>query len=232
MTTPNPDAAEQTEQVRQRYAAAARDVAAGKGTGLTAGPDDGDRFGAAHYQSDDSDLPDGVVAASLGCGNPVEVADLRAGQTVLDLGSGGGLDVLLSARRVGPTGKAIGLDMTAEMVTLARDHAARAGATNVEFLAGQIEQIRLPDGSVDVVISNCVITLSADKAAVFAEIASVVGLGYVEKESPPEYVPGDEVHELPRLAAPRRVVDDSGCRALFLHRGSATDLCGTDRCLT
>jgi SAM-dependent methyltransferase len=177
MTAPNPDVAEQTEQVRQRYAAAARDVAAGKGTGLAAGPDDGDRFGATHYQSDDSDLPDGVVAASLGCGNPVEVADLRAGQTVLDLGSGGGLDVLLSARRVGPTGKAIGLDMTDEMLTLARDHAAQAGATNVEFLAGQIEHIPLPDGSVDVVISNCVITLSADKAAVFAEIARVLRPG-------------------------------------------------------
>jgi L-amino acid N-acyltransferase YncA/2-polyprenyl-3-methyl-5-hydroxy-6-metoxy-1,4-benzoquinol methylase len=177
MTTPNPDAAEQTEQVRQRYAAAARDVAAGKGTGLAAGPDDGHRFGAAHYQSDDSDLPDGVVAASLGCGNPVEVADLRAGQTVLDLGSGGGLDVLLSARRVGPTGKAIGLDMTDEMLTLARDHAAQAGATNVEFLAGQIEHIPLPDSSVDVVISNCVITLSADKAAVFAEIARILRPG-------------------------------------------------------
>jgi arsenite methyltransferase len=114
---------------------------------------------------------------SLGCGNPVEVADLRPGDTVLDLGSGGGLDVLLSARRVGPTGKAFGLDMTAEMLDLARERAAEAGAANVEFLAGRIEDIPLPANSVDVVISNCVIALSVDKAAVFAEIARVLRPG-------------------------------------------------------
>jgi SAM-dependent methyltransferase len=174
MTEPN--AAEQTEQVRQRYAAAARRARTGRGTGLAAGPGDGDRFGAAHYDPG-AEVPDGAVAASLGCGNPVEVADLRPGETVLDLGSGGGLDVLLSARRVGPTGRAIGLDMTAEMLDLARDHAVRAGATNVEFLAGRIEDIPLPDDAVDVVISNCVIALSVDKAAVFAEIARVLRPG-------------------------------------------------------
>jgi arsenite methyltransferase len=171
-----PGAAEQVEQVRQRYAAAAKSVGAGQGTGLASSLPDGDGFGATHYEPH-ADLPDGAVAASLGCGNPVEVADLRPGETVLDLGSGGGLDVLLSARRVGPTGKAIGLDMTSEMLDLARDHAAQAGATNVEFLAGRIEDIPLPDDSVDVVISNCVIALSADKAAVFAEIARVLRPG-------------------------------------------------------
>jgi SAM-dependent methyltransferase len=170
------NAAEQVEQVRQRYAAAARGVITGQGTGLVTSPEDGDRFGPAHYEPG-AGVPDGAVAASLGCGNPVEVADLRPGDTVLDLGSGGGLDVLLSARRVGPTGKAIGLDMTAEMLDLARDHAGRAGATNVEFLAGRIEDIPLPDGTVDVVISNCVIALSVDKAAVFAEIARVLRPG-------------------------------------------------------
>ncbi|HEV7978828.1 GNAT family N-acetyltransferase [Amycolatopsis sp.] len=171
-----PDATEQVELVRQRYAAAANGISAGRGTGLTSSPKDGDRFGAAHYEPD-ADLPGRAVAASLGCGNPVEVADLRPGETVLDLGSGGGLDVLLSARRVGPTGTAIGLDMTAEMLGLARGHATEAAATNVEFLAGRIEDIPLPDDSVDVVISNCVIALSVDKAAVFAEIARVLRPG-------------------------------------------------------
>ena len=112
--------------------------------------------------------------ASLGCGNPTAVAELNPGETVLDLGSGGGIDVLLSAKRVGPTGRAIGLDMTPEMLELARRNAAAAGATNVEFVAGTIEAIPLADASVDVVISNCVINLAADKAAVFAEIARVL----------------------------------------------------------
>lgn len=119
----------------------------------------------------------GAGAASLGCGNPLAVAELVAGETVLDLGSGAGLDVLLSARRVGPTGFAYGLDMTDEMLDLARGHAAEVGATNVEFLRGHIEAIPLPDASVDVVISNCVINLSADKPAVFAEIARVLRPG-------------------------------------------------------
>jgi ubiquinone/menaquinone biosynthesis C-methylase UbiE len=119
----------------------------------------------------------GAGAASLGCGNPLAVAELVAGETVLDLGSGAGLDVLLSARRVGPDGFAYGLDMTDEMLDLAREHAREAGATNVEFLRGHIEAIPLPDASVDVVISNCVINLSADKPAVFAEIARVLRPG-------------------------------------------------------
>ena len=119
----------------------------------------------------------GAGAASLGCGNPLAVAELVAGETVLDLGSGAGLDVLLSARRVGPDGLAYGLDMTDEMLDLAREHAREAGATNVEFLRGHIEAIPLPDASVDVVISNCVINLSADKPAVFAEIARVLRPG-------------------------------------------------------
>jgi SAM-dependent methyltransferase len=124
-----------------------------------------------------TDLPDAAVLASLGCGNPIAVADLHPGETVLDLGSGGGIDVLLSARRVGPTGRAIGLDMTDEMLTLARRNAAEAAATNVEFLKGHIEAIPLPPDSVDVVISNCVVNLAADKPAVFAEIARVLRPG-------------------------------------------------------
>jgi SAM-dependent methyltransferase len=122
-------------------------------------------------------LPDAAVLASLGCGNPTAVAELREGETVLDLGSGGGIDVLLSARRVGPTGRAIGVDMTDEMLSLARRNAAEAGAANVEFRKGTIEALPLDDASVDVVISNCVINLASDKAAVFAEIARVLKPG-------------------------------------------------------
>jgi arsenite methyltransferase len=123
------------------------------------------------------ELPSAAVLASLGCGNPTALAELQQGQTVLDLGSGGGIDVLLSARRVGPTGKAYGLDMTEEMLTLARRNAAEAGATNVEFLHGQIERIPLPDASVDVIISNCVINLSGDKRQVLAEAFRVLRPG-------------------------------------------------------
>jgi SAM-dependent methyltransferase len=124
-----------------------------------------------------ADLPDEAVLASLGCGNPTAVAELREGETVLDLGSGGGIDVLLSAKRVGPTGKAYGLDMTDEMLQLARANAARAGASNVEFLKGLIEDVPLPDASVDVIISNCVINLSTDKAAVLREMFRVLRPG-------------------------------------------------------
>jgi SAM-dependent methyltransferase len=123
------------------------------------------------------EIPDAAGLASLGCGNPVAVAELRRGETVLDLGSGGGIDVLLSARRVGPAGFAYGLDMTDEMLDLARQNATEAGATNVEFLKGTIEQVPLPDSSVDVVISNCVVNLAADKDAVFREIARVLRRG-------------------------------------------------------
>ena len=124
-----------------------------------------------------AELPDAAVLASLGCGNPIAVAELHEGERVLDLGSGGGIDVLLSAKRVGPTGRAIGLDMTDEMLALAQRNAAEAGATNVEFVRGHIEEIPLPAASVDVVISNCVINLAADKPAVFREIARVLRPG-------------------------------------------------------
>ncbi|MEH0578775.1 MULTISPECIES: arsenite methyltransferase [Streptomyces] len=159
------------ETVRQRYAAAAVQVSEG-GTACC-GPQPievDENFGSTLYAADEREsLPAEAVAASLGCGNPSAVAELREGERVLDLGSGGGIDVLLSARRVGPTGKAYGLDMTDEMLTLALANAEKAGATNVEFLKGTIEAIPLPANSIDVVISNCVINLSTDKPAVFAE---------------------------------------------------------------
>jgi len=135
-------------------------------------------FGLELYDAATRDgLPDAAVLASLGCGNPIAVAELREGETVLDLGSGGGIDVLLSARRVGPTGHAIGVDMTDEMLDLARKNAIEAGATNVEFRKGTIERLPVDDASVDVVISNCVINLASDKPAVFAEIARVLRPG-------------------------------------------------------
>ena len=123
------------------------------------------------------ELPEKAVLASLGCGNPTALIDLKPGETVLDLGSGGGIDVLLSARRVGPTGKAYGLDMTDDMLALARENQRKAGATNVEFLKGEIENVPLPDNSVDVVISNCVINLSADKSRVLREAFRVLRPG-------------------------------------------------------
>ena len=135
-------------------------------------------FGAGLYEAADRDgLPGAAVLASLGCGNPTAVAELREGEIVLDLGSGGGIDVLLSARRVGPSGRAYGLDMTEEMLALARRNAAEAGVGNAEFLRGHIEAVPLPAETVDVVISNCVINLSVDKAAVFAEMARVLRPG-------------------------------------------------------
>jgi arsenite methyltransferase len=176
------------EQVRERYAAAATTVTSGQGnasccddSGGCCGPallEVDDRFGSALYASGDTDsLPVAAVAASLGCGNPTAVAELREGETVLDLGSGGGIDVLLSARRVGPTGFAYGVDMTDEMLDLARANAAKAQATNVEFLKGTIEDIPLGDDSVDVVISNCVINLSVDKPSVLSEMLRVLKPG-------------------------------------------------------
>ena len=170
------------ESVRRRYAEAAVRVAVGGSrccgdvAATTLEPDD--TFGSALYtQLDRSDLPVAAVAASLGCGNPTAVADLREGERVLDLGSGGGIDVLLSAKRVGTTGFAYGVDMTTEMLDLARANAARAGASNVEFLHGTIEDIPLPDAAVDVVISNCVINLSIDKESVLAEMFRVLTPG-------------------------------------------------------
>ena len=164
-----------TEAVRLRYAELATTAAEG-GTCCT--PGEQHVFGASQYASDDLEhLPQTAAAASIGCGNPTAVADLAPGEVVLDLGAGGGIDVILSARRVGPTGKAYGLDMTDEMLELARRNAAEAGVTNVEFLKGQIEQIPLPDSSVDVVISNCVINLSTDKPAVISEAGRVLRPG-------------------------------------------------------
>jgi len=165
------------EQVRAHYAAAAAAVSDGTGCCTTDCTDQA-VFGAGRYPDADRELlPADAVAASLGCGNPLAVADLCEGETVLDLGSGGGIDVLLSARRVGPNGKAYGLDMTEEMLSLARCNARDAGATNVEFVKGHLETIPLPDNAIDVVISNCVINLSTDKAAVFAETHRVLAPG-------------------------------------------------------
>jgi len=187
------------EQVRSRYAEAARAVlepregvtaqavergAAGSccgsgsdsccGTG-SAALDTADCFGGSLYGEGETDgLPEEAVLASLGCGNPLAVTDLHQGERVLDLGSGGGIDVLLSARRVGPTGFAYGVDMTDDMLVLARANAVRAGAANVEFLKGEIEAVPLPEAAVDVVISNCVINLSTDKPAVLAEMFRVL----------------------------------------------------------
>jgi SAM-dependent methyltransferase len=177
------------EQVREHYAAAALAVTdaggpASCGCGADAccdaPPSDvgSEVFGPALYDLDDrTALPEAAVLASLGCGNPTAVAELREGETVLDLGSGGGIDVLLSARRVGPSGLAYGLDMTEEMLALARRNAEDAGATNVEFLKGYIEDVPLPDASVDVVISNCVVNLSTDKQRVLDEIARLLRPG-------------------------------------------------------
>jgi len=157
-----------TETVRRRYAELA-DAAAQGDTCCT--PDEQPIFGSSQYAADDlGAIPEGAALASLGCGNPTAVAALSEGEVVLDLGSGGGIDVILSARRVGPTGKAYGVDMTDEMLDMARRNAAEAGIENVEFFKGNIEEVSLPDQSVDVVISNCVINLSTDKAAVLAEI--------------------------------------------------------------
>jgi arsenite methyltransferase len=187
------------DHVRQRYAAAAIAVTAGGRDALTmvdadqccgpsapgenasccgGGAEVDAAFGSALYSAvEQGELPAEAVAASLGCGNPLAVAELRAGERVLDLGSGGGIDVLLSARRVGPTGFAYGVDMTDEMLALARANAAKAGAHNVEFLKGTIEEIPLPDAAVDVVISNCVINLSTDKPAVLGEMFRVLTAG-------------------------------------------------------
>ncbi|MEV8528827.1 arsenite methyltransferase [Streptomyces sp. NPDC052000] len=167
------------EAVRRRYAAAAMKVSDG-GTACC-GPEPvetDENFGSTRYAAADRDtLPAEALAASLGCGNPTAVAELRTGERVLDLGSGGGIDVLLSARRVGPTGKAYGLDMTDEMLQLALANAEKAGATNVEFLKGTIEAVPLPAATIDVVISNCVINLSTDKPTVFAEAFRVLRPG-------------------------------------------------------
>jgi arsenite methyltransferase len=169
------------EVVKEKYGEAARRVVAGTGNsccGATACGTDVDPITRDLYEhSQTSILPEQAVKASLGCGNPTALAQLNPGETVLDLGSGGGIDVLLSARRVGPTGKAYGLDMTDDMLALARENQRRAGVENVEFLKGEIENIPLPDNSVDVIISNCVINLSGDKDRVLSEAFRVLKPG-------------------------------------------------------
>jgi len=165
------------EEVRRRYAETALSVIeTGRGCCGDGSPDAS--FGEALYDAEErGELPDKAALASLGCGNPTAVAELREGETVLDLGSGGGIDVILSARRVGPAGRAYGLDMTDEMLSLAQRNAEEAGIENAVFLKGVIEEIPLPAASVDVVISNCVINLSVDKAAVVTEMARVLRPG-------------------------------------------------------
>ena len=168
------------EVIQQKYGEAAIRAQTGQEKGGCCGTSCGcgDPITSNLYGADQTEsLPETAVAASLGCGNPTALIELQEGQTVLDLGSGGGIDVLLSAKRVGPTGKVYGLDMTDEMLALARANQAKAGATNVEFLKGEIEQIPLPDNSVDVIISNCVINLSSDKAGVLREAYRVLKPG-------------------------------------------------------
>jgi len=166
------------EAVREKYAAAAAAVGTESWDPATRTTDATGQevFGAALYD-DHANAPDAALAASLGCGVPTAVADLKPGEIVLDLGSGAGADVLISARRVGPTGKAIGIDMTDEMLDLARTNAVQAGVENVEFIKGYLEELPLPDASVDVIISNCVINLAADKSIVIQEAARVLRAG-------------------------------------------------------
>ena len=221
------------DQVRARYAAAARAVLAAKpgisasccgtsdsGSCCETGPaaDTADAFGGPIYGAGDTDgLPEEAVLASLGCGNPLAVADLHEGERVLDLGSGGGIDVLLSARRVGPAGFAYGVDMTDDMLTLARANAAKAGATNVEFLKGEIEALPLPDAAVEVVISNCVINLSTDKPAVLAEMFRVLVPG--GRIGISDVVADDHLSPADRAAAGSYV----GCIAGALSRSEYLD---------
>jgi arsenite methyltransferase len=177
-STTTPEVTVQTvrETVREKYAAAARAARDQPARGCCSPADETGVFGAALY-GDSDEAPEGTVSASLGCGVPTAVADLHEGEVVLDLGSGAGADVLISARRVGATGRAIGIDMTDEMLDLARRNATEAGVDNVEFVKGYLEDLPLPDGSVDVVISNCVINLSGDKPRVLAEAARVLRPG-------------------------------------------------------
>ena len=180
-TQPNPTTLSDDQiraAVRDRYATSAQAVLADLGSASCCAPIDTDAITRDLYDADQADqLPEAALAASLGCGNPTALADLEPGQVVLDLGSGGGIDVLLSARRVGPTGKAYGLDMTPEMLALARRNQVDAGVTNAEFLLGTIEDIPLADETVDVIISNCVINLAADKDPVMREAHRVLRPG-------------------------------------------------------
>ena len=210
----DPDAIE--TEVRRYYAGVAVTATGGAAACCDA---EADCFGAGLYDTLEG-VPDAAALASIGCGNPIAVADLHPGEVVLDLGSGGGIDVLLSARRVGTSGKAYGVDFTPEMLDLARRNAAEAGATNVEFLEGRIEAVPLPDGSVDVVISNCVINLSVDKAAVFAEMHRLLRLAGLHGRPDRRHLHEDDVaervlgvvrdadpHPLPRAASGAAVLD-------------------------
>ncbi|MGH3187914.1 MAG: arsenite methyltransferase [Streptosporangiaceae bacterium] len=224
-------AAELRERVRSRYAGAARavlepgagqsgccDPLAGSCCGPAAQTGEEVEFSAGLYRPGETDgLPADAVLASLGCGNPLAVAELRDGERVLDLGSGGGIDVLLSARRVGPSGFAYGVDMTDDMLELARANATRAGAHNAEFLKGQIEAVPLPDASVDVVISNCVVNLSTDKPAVLAEMFRVLVPG--GRIGISDIVAEDQMSPADRAAAGSYV----GCIAGALSRAEYLD---------
>jgi SAM-dependent methyltransferase len=209
-------------QVQARYAEAARMASAGRECGCAVDcctHEAPDLFGASLYDEDHrAELPDMALLASLGCGNPTALAALRTGEVVLDLGSGGGIDVLLSARRVGPTGKAYGLDITEEMLALARENAKQAEATNVEFLRGRIEDIPLPAATVDVVISNCVVNLSPDKPAVLRETYRVLVPGGRIGSS--DVVAEDHLDEVQRRERGTWV----GCIAGALSRGEYQQL--------
>ena len=204
-----------TERVRERYASAARDVQAG---GSCCGGASDPVTSNLYEPGEVAGLPEEAVLASLGCGNPTALIELREGETVLDLGSGGGIDVLLSARRVGPAGFAYGLDMTDEMLALAMENKAKAGATNVAFLKGRIEEIPLPASAVDVVISNCVINLSADKGKVLREAFRVLKPGG-------RFAVSDVIAEGPVPAALRRNMEAwVGCLAGALEVSEYTRL--------
>ena len=206
------------EQTISRYSALAR--TAMEGGAITDGSLDAFtdvKFGAAAYD-DPADVPEAAVRANLGCGNPVAVAELRPGETVLDLGSGGGLDVLLSARRVGPSGTAYGVDGSADMLDLARANASRAGVGNARFLRGHIEDIPLPSGQVDVVISNCVINLSADKRQVLAEAFQVLRPG--GRLGVSDIIADPRLDPLQRAEAENRV----GCTSGTLTQAEYEDL--------
>jgi arsenite methyltransferase len=213
------------QDIVERYSGLARAALAGEAIRDCSGDDfDEGCFGAAGYD-DLLGLPAGATQASLGCGNPLAVADLCAGETVLDLGSGGGIDVLLSARRVGANGHVYGVDASADMLELARRNADQAGAANAEFLHGSIEELPLPANAVDVVISNCVINLSPDKAAVFAEIARVLRtggrLGISDVIADDDSSPAERMQAAQRVGCPAGVLTIGDYRAMLVTAGLA-----------